>query len=232
MTTEEVVAAAEPREEKTEKKKNYKKATGTKHKFSKRYKENASLVDDTQTYSLSKALEILAQMKKAKFDETVELHINTTDKGLSGNITLPYGTGKQTKFAIINPAKNPKAADDLIAEIQSGKINFDILIATPDAMQRLGKVAKVLGPRGLMPNPKAGTISAKPEEAAEKYAGGQINFKTESKLPLLHLTVGKISFGKDKLEENIKEAIKAVQPKNIKNAIIKSTMSTGIRIQI
>lgn len=215
-----------------EKKKQYKKESGSKRVESKRHKENTSLVDETKTYSLSDGLALLDKMKKIKFDETVELHINTTESGVAGSLTLPHGTGKHTRVAIIAPAKDPKAAEALIAEIQSGKINFDVLVATPDAMPKLARIAKILGPRGLMPNPKAGTVTTKPEDVAKKYEGGQINFKTEAKLPLLHLSVGKVSFGKDKLTENIKTAVTAVQTKNIKNVTLKSTMSAGIRIQV
>lgn len=220
-------------EKKADKKKSYTKKTGEKsHKESKRWKANAQLVDTKKIYSVPQALELLTEMKKVKFDETVELHINTTDKGISGSVTLPHGSGKQTRVAIIAPSKDEAAAEALLSQIASGQINFDILVATPDAMPKLARVAKILGPRGLMPNPKAGTITTKPEEVAKKYAGGQMNFKTEAKLPLLHLSVGKVSFGKEKLEENIKEAIKAVQLKNIKNATLKSTMSAGIKIQV
>ena len=97
-------------------------------------------------------------------------------------------------------------------------------------MPKLARVAKFLGPRGLMPNPKNGTISPKPQEVAKKYEGGQVNFKTESKFPLLHLSVGKVSFGGDKLAENIKVALQSVQVKNIRSATLKSTMSPGIKI--
>jgi len=153
-------------------------------------------------------------------------------KELMGSVTLPHGTGKQMNVVIISPAKDPVTADALIKEIESGKISFDVLLATPDAMPKLAKVARILGPKGLMPNPKNGTVTTKPEEAAEKYKGGQVNFKTEAKLPIMHLAVGKVSFGKSKLEENIATAIAAVQTKNIKKVTLKSTMSAGIRVQI
>ncbi|HSW88172.1 MAG TPA: 50S ribosomal protein L1 [Candidatus Saccharimonadales bacterium] len=203
-----------------------------KDKRSKKYKEVAMLVDKTKTYSLAEALEVLPKLHLAKFDESVELHINTHTTGISGSITLPHGTGKQTRVAILAPAKDQAAADALLKEIESGTINFDVLIATPDAMPKLAKVARILGPRGLMPNPKNGTVTPKPEEAAQKFAGGQINFKTESKAPVIHLTVGKLSFTPAQLMENIKVAVSAVQTKNIKNITLKSTMSPGLKVQI
>lgn len=217
--------------EKKGKKKRYKKASESSRTESKRYKENAGLVEQGKIYSLTDALVLLGKMKTVKFDETVELHINTTEK-VSGNVVLPHGSGKQTRVAILQPAKDAKAADALITDIQNGMINFDVLVATPDAMPKLARVAKILGPRGLMPNPKSGTVTTNPDQVAKKYADGNMTFKTEAKLPLLHLYVGKLSFGKEKLAENITAVLNAVQSRNIKKATLKSTMSAGIKIQI
>lgn len=215
-----------PEGEKTEakkplKKEKFKKAGPSR---SKTYQASAALVEAKKLYNLTEALEILPKLARSKFDETVELHINTHQTGVSGSMTLPHGSGKKTRVVI--------ASEELIAEIEKGQINFDILIAEPSMMSRLAKVAKILGPRGLMPNPKAGTVTAKPDEAVKKYEAGQINFKTEAKSPLLHLAVGKISFGEKKLSENIKTALNTVQAKNIKNVTLKSTMSPGIRLNI
>ncbi|MBU4017528.1 50S ribosomal protein L1, partial [Patescibacteria group bacterium] len=164
------------------------------------------------------------------FDETVELHINTIEKGISGNFSLPHGTGKQIKIEILNQAENPKHVEEIVKKVETGKIDFDLLIATPDTMPRLARVARFLGPRGLMPNPKNGTITTKPDEIAKKFRGGQLNFKTEAKFPILHLIVGKVSFGEKKLTDNIRTVITAVQIKNIKNITLKSTMSPAIKV--
>lgn len=201
-------------------------------KHSTNYLKAASQVDKNKNYALNEALEILPKLQRAKFDETVELHINTTDKGISGSVTLPHGTGKETRVVIANASEDPKAVDELVKKIESGQIDFDVLIATPDAMPKLARVARVLGPRGLMPNPKNGTVSPKPEAVAQKFAGGQINFKTESKFPLLHMAVGKVSFGDKKLADNIKTAIGAVKTKNIRTITLKSTMSPGLKLEI
>jgi large subunit ribosomal protein L1 len=217
-------------ETKKKDKKDYKKAASKKTK-SAAYQKVAALVDKNKTYKLSDALPLLEQMKRTKFDETVELHINTSEKGISGSLTLPHGTGKATRVVIANATADPKYVDELIKTIESGKIDFDVLIATPDTMPKLAKVARVLGPRGLMPNPKNGTVTPKPDEIAKKFEGGQFNFKTEAKFPILHLAVGKLSFGDEKLSDNIKTAIKAVKTKNIKSMTLKSTMSPGIRIE-
>ena len=212
-------------------KKKLKQKVGKSKERSENYKKAASQVEKGKQYKLEDALELVEKTHLAKFDETVELHINTTG-ALNGSVTLPHGTGKQTRVAILAPSKDAKAADDLLKEIESGKINFDILVATPDAMPRLAKVARILGPRGLMPNPKNGTVTPNPEATAEKYAGGHMTFKTESKAPVLHLAVGKLSFGKDKLTDNIKATLKAVELKNMKNVTLKSTMSPAIKLQV
>lgn len=197
---------------------------------SQKYQTIAKLVDRNKIYPLKEALELLPSLKLAKFDETVELHINTTEKGISGNLTLPHGTGKKTRVVIANPVKEPKEFEALLKKVESGNIDFDILIATPETMPKLARIAKFLGPRGLMPNIKNGTISKNPEDLAGKYEAGQISFKTETVFPLIHLTVGKVSFGEEKLLENIK-AVFGVLPKDkIQKVVLKSTMSPGIKI--
>lgn len=224
-------ATEEVKAEKPEKGKDYiKKAPNKKQKHSKKYLEVVQLVDKLKKYQLAEALELLEKLKITKFDETVELHINTLEKGISGSVTLPHGTGKEMRIAIANAAADLKAVEDLVKSVEAGKIEFDVLIATPDSMPKLAKIARVLGPRGLMPNPKNGTVTPKPEEVAKKFAGGQINFKTEAKFPILHIAVGKLSFGDKKLAENIKTTIEAVKLKNVKNITLKSTMSPGIKI--
>jgi len=229
---------AEKTDEKPEKK-SAKKESKYKSKKSKKinphsesYLAMAKQIDKNKKYSLSDALKILNSTKRTKLDETVELHINTNEKGVSGNLTLPHGTGKKARIEIADHSTDPKHVEELVKSITAGQVNFDILIATPDTMSHLAKVARVLGPKGLMPNPKNGTIHPKPQEAAKKFEGGQINFKTEAKAPIMHLSVGKISFEEKKLIDNIKAILIAVQAKNIKNVTLKSTMSPGIKISI
>ncbi len=206
-------------------------------KRSANYKAKVVEIDKNKVYSLPEALELLRKVKMAKFDETVELHINTTQAGISGQVKLPHGSGKEIRIAI--------ATDELIEQIEKGpprvgepsesrrgKIDFDILIATPVMMPKLARVAKILGPRGLMPNPKNGTISDNPEEAMKKFQGGQISFKTESKIPVMHVSVGKTSFENNQLAENIKTIIQAVKKDRITQIVLKSTMSPGIRLQV
>lgn len=190
---------------------------------SKRHTENTTYVTKTTTYPVKTGLELLRKFKKSGFDETVELHINVKEKGTSGQVSLPHGTGKKLRIKI--------ADDELLKEVEKGKIDFDILVATPDMMPKLAKVARILGPRGLMPNPKSGTITDKPEVAVEKLSAGQINFKTEAQAPIIHMSVGKLSFEDKALEENIKSVLAAVGQNKIVDITLKSTMSPAVKLQ-
>lgn len=213
----------EPEETKEAKPKKAKKAKFAKKRLrSKKYRAVAMLVDHTKTYSLKDALELLPKIGMAKFDETVELHINTLEPGVTAEVTLPHGTGKQIKVAVAN--------DALIGEVEKGKIDFDVLLATPQMMPKLARVAKVLGPKGLMPNPKNGTITDNPEMAAKKYAGGLMRLKTETKIPLMHAAIGKVSFGDKKLSENALALLAALPKEKIRSITLKSTMSPGIKL--
>jgi large subunit ribosomal protein L1 len=228
--TKETAGSEEPVKE--QKKKMQKKSESKGKTRSPRYLTSKKITDKNKAYKIADALDLLEQMQKAKFDETVELHINTLEKSVSGNITLPHGTGKQTKVVIFSPSRDAQAADDLLKKIESGKIEFDVLIATPDAMPKLAKVAKILAPRGLMPNPRAGTVTPKPEELAEKYKGGQIAYKTEAKSPIIHVAVGKVSFGKEKLSQNVEAFLNSVEKSKIKTVYLKSTMSPSLKLVI
>ena len=229
--SEEELAKIPVREEENIASSQVKKATTSSPKFAKRekkrskkYNELVVEINKNKKYPLDGALSLLRKVKLSKFDETVELHINTTEAGISGTLKLPHGTGKEIKVAI--------ADDSLLQEIEKGKVNFDVLIASPDMMPSLAKVARILGPRGLMPNPKNGTISQDPASALKKFQSGQISFKTENKIPVIHLSVGKTSFGDEKLKENITTVISTIKKDRIKNATLTSTMSPGIKLAL
>jgi large subunit ribosomal protein L1 len=226
-----VAFAPTENQEKKDKKEKFQKKTSKGSTRSKSYQTKAVLVEKDRPYTLDAAVKLLPELKRAKFDETVELHFTTTEKGISGSVTLPHGTGKQTRIAIAR-GSDSESIDKLVKSIESGNLDFDILIATPDAMPKLARVAKVLGPRGMMPNPKNGTVSPNPDEVAKKYEGGQINFKTESKFPLLHVAVGKVSFGEDKIKENVVTVMQALDKKKLRNATLKSTMSPAIHLDL
>ncbi len=228
----EKLIAKEAQPEKKEKKSKNKKVTAKKKTRSQKYQLVAKLVEHNKLYPLQEALTLLPKLKISSFDETVELHINTTEPGISGSFSLPHGTGKKTRVLIADPTIDAGTVDALVKKIESGVIDFDILIATPSAMPKLARIARILGPKGLMPNPKNGTVSDKPTEAAKKFEAGQIRYKTEAKLPVLHLSVGKLSFGDKKLTENIKTVMQTVQTAKMKKVTLKSTMSPAIRIDL
>jgi large subunit ribosomal protein L1 len=222
---------------------------------SKRMKKVNTLVDRTKTYSIEEAVKILKQAKQTKFDETVEISFNLgidpkqNDQTVRGVVELPNGTGAKLRVAVF--AKDAKAAeakaagadlvgaDDLAEEVLKGNINFDRCIATPDMMPLMAKLGKVLGPRGLMPNPKLGSVTMDVKKAVESAKGGSVEFRAE-KAGIVQAGVGKISFDDKKLVENIKALTAAVvraKPSGAKGTYMKkvsvsSTMGPGIKIDI
>src|SRR3989338_68674 len=206
-----------------EKKAKKKKKVNTRGK---NYQAALLKLDHQKKYSVSESLSLLRQVSYTNFDATVELHINTVEKGLRGSISLPHGTGKKVRVAIADESN----VDKLVEEISRGKINFDVLVSHPNAVPKLARVAKFLGPKGLMPNPKNGTISETPEKVAKKLEAGEVNWKTEAQYPIIHQIVGKLSFKDNQLSENIEELIKSIGFNKIKNITLKSTMSPGIKI--
>ena len=223
-------------------------------KMSKRYAESAKLVDKTKEYEVKEALEIIEKMPKPKFDETVELHVKLgvdskhADQQVRGTVVLPNGTGKTQKVLVF--AKGPKAeeaekagadfvgAEELIPKIQNDNwFDYDVVVATPDMMGVVGRLGKVLGPKGLMPNPKSGTVTMDVTKAISEIKSGKVEYRLD-KTNIIHLGFGKVSFGADKLLENyetIMEAIIKAKPAAAKGQYIKSvaittTMGPGIYI--
>jgi large subunit ribosomal protein L1 len=222
-------------------------------KPSKRREALLKIVDVTKEYSVDEAMKTLKELKSAKFDETVEIALNLNvdprhaDQMIRGSVVLPNGTGKTVRVAVF--AKDAKAdeakaagadlvgAADLIEDIQAGKIDFDIVISTPDMMGVLGKVARILGPKGLMPNPKTGTVTMDVAKAVENAKGGQVNFRVDKK-GNIHAGIGKISFSEDAIKENfvtLMETINRAKPASAKgrfisNGAISLTMSPSITL--
>ncbi|MBD5398594.1 50S ribosomal protein L1 [bacterium] len=222
---------------------------------SKRMKKMNEGLDKEKLYTISEALKVLKEKSTVKFDETVDVAMNLgidtkqSDQNIRGMVSLPNGTGKKCVVAVF--AKGPKATeakdagadivgdDDLIANILKGQINFDRCIATPDMMAVLGKVAKILGPKGLMPNPKLGTVTMNVKEAVEKAKAGQVEYRAE-KAGVVHAGVGKMSFGEAKLEENVRAFIDVIvkaKPATSKGTYLKkvtlsSTQGVGLRIDL
>ena len=210
-------------------------------KNGKRYQECEKLIDKSKVYPVAEAIELLEKMPKAKFDETVELHVKLgvdskhADQQVRGTVVLPNGTGKTKKVLVLakgDKAKEAEAAgadfvgdDDMIQKIQSENwFGFDVVVATPDMMASLGKIARILGPKGLMPNPKAGTVTMDVTKAIQEIKSGKVEYRLD-KTNIIHLGFGKVSFGKDKLVENydaIMGAILKAKPAAAKGQYIKS----------
>jgi large subunit ribosomal protein L1 len=189
----------------------------------KKYKDAKSKVDKSKLYNLDEAIKLVKNSSYSKFDGTVELHINVKKENLSVNVELPNSTGKAKKIEV--------ADDKTILKLKKGKVDFDILLATADMMPKLVPFAKLLGPKGLMPNPKNGTL-IKTAGDAKKFSGNTVNLKTEKKAPLMHIAVGKVSQKETELTENVKAIITAVGRNMIVKAHISPTMGPSVKLQI
>jgi len=212
-----------PTEEDTEEKKEVKiKKVQKTHPHSQKFTDAQKLIDKDKVYPIKEAIGLVRKATVSKFDATMELHINVMEKGIRGMVSLPHSTGKELRVAI--------ATDELLTKVQKGVIDFDVLIASPDMMPKLAKVAKVLGPKGLMPNPKAGTITPNPEKVAKEMSKGQIQFKTETDFPIIHTVIGKASFKDEDLVDNFSAMIKAIGAHKIVSIFLKSTMSPSAKI--
>ncbi len=211
-------AEATEGEKKTTSKKIKKRSRG------RNYQEAKKKIDKNKQYELKNAVALLKKIKFTKFDETVELHINVRENGVKGEVKLPHGTGKEIRVAIVD--------EKILAEVEKGNFKFDVLITHPSFMPKLVRFAKILGPKGLMPNPKTGTISEKPEEAAKKFKSGSIRFKTETKFPIIHQIVGKLSFKDEALVENITAFLNAIGKSKVESVFLKSSMSPAIRLDV
>lgn len=223
-------------------------------KHGKNYVASSKLVDRTSLYDIKDALDLTIKTAKAKFDETVELHIRLgvdsrhADQQVRGAVVLPNGTGKTVRVLVIAKPENHDAAtaagadhvgaDELVGKIQGeGWMDFDVVIATPDMMGVVGRLGKVLGPRGLMPNPKAGTVTTDVARAVTEAKAGKIEYRLD-KTNIIHCPIGKASFGSDKLEENLSTLMDAVvkakpaaaKGQYIKSCVVTSTMGPGIKI--
>lgn len=213
----------------TSKKKGEKKKKAVAKIRSKRYQEVAGMVDRTKLYPLKDAISLVKQTSLTKFDGTVELHVNLNPLSLGEKkdyrtgVSLPHGTGKEVKVAI--------ADDTILAEVEAGKINFDILVAHPQMMPKLAKVARTLGPKGLMPNPKTGTVTPDPEKRAKELSSGQVNIKTEPGNPIIHMPIGKVSFPDKNLIANIEAVLSALSGK-VAKVSLSATMGPGVKVAL
>lgn len=223
-------------------------------KHGKKYIESSKLVDKTKLYDTNEALELCTKTASAKFDETVEVHVRLgvdsrhADQQVRGAIVLPNGTGKNVKVLVICKGDNLKLAEnagadfvgseDMVQKIQNeGWMDFDVLITTPDMMALVGRLGKVLGPRGLMPNPKAGTVTPDVAKAVKEAKAGKIEYRLD-KTNIIHCPIGKSSFGSEKLLQNFEALLGAIvkakpaaaKGQYIKSCVVATTMGPGIRI--
>jgi len=223
-------------------------------KHGKKYTDSQKLIDSTALYEVPEALDLCCKTAKAKFDETVELHIKLgvdsrhADQQVRGAVVLPNGTGKTMRVLVICKADKVDAAkeagadyvgsEEMVAKIQGeGWMDFDVLITTPDMMGQVGRLGKVLGPRGLMPNPKAGTVTPDVAKAVVDAKAGKIEYRLD-KTNIIHCPIGKASFGIEKLEENLQtlmEAVVKAKPSAAKGTYIRSvavasTMGPSVRV--
>lgn len=222
-------------------------------KHGKKYTDGAKLIDRANLYTSKEALDLVEKTAKAKFDETVEVHVRLgvdsrhADQQVRGAVVLPNGTGKDVKVAVFAKGDLAKAAQDagadivgdmdLMQKIQGGWMEFDVCIASPDMMGVVGRLGKVLGPRGLMPSPKAGTVTMDVVKAVQEAKAGKIEYRLD-KSNIIHCPIGKVSFGTDKLLENfnalldaiIKAKPEAAKGQYIKSCAVASTMGPGVRI--
>ncbi len=223
-------------------------------KHGKKYVESSKLVDRAKLYDPAEALDVAVKTASAKFDETVEVHVRLgvdsrhADQQVRGAVVLPNGTGKNVRVAVFAKGENAKAAEaagadvvgaeELAAKIQGeGWMEFDVAIATPDMMGVVGRLGKVLGPRGLMPSPKAGTVTMDVAKAVTEAKAGKIEYRLD-KTNIIHCPIGKVSFGCDKLSENFNTLLEAIikakpaatKGQYIRSCVVASTMGPGVRI--
>ena len=223
-------------------------------KHGKKYVDSKKLVDKTKLYDLEEACTLCVSTAKAKFDETVELHVRLgvdsrhADQQVRGAVVLPHGTGKIVKVLVIAKGDKEKdaleagadlvGAEEMVARIQNeGFMDFDVLITTPDMMGLVGRLGRVLGPRGLMPNPKAGTVTPNVAQAVKEAKAGKIEYRLD-KANIIHVPVGKASFGTEKLSDNINTVMDAIvkakpaaaKGQYIRSAAIATTMGPGVKL--
>ncbi len=222
-------------------------------KHGKKYVESAKLIDRSVQYDVAEALDLTVKTGKAKFDETVEVHVRLgvdgrhADQQVRGAVVLPNGTGKNIRVLVFAKGDKVQAAldagaeyagaDELVAKIQGGWTDFDVVIASPDMMGVVGRLGKVLGPRGLMPNPKAGTVTPDVAKAVADAKAGKIEYRLD-KTNIIHCPIGKVSFGAEKLQENFDTLLNAIvrakpaaaKGQYIRSCTVASTMGPGVKI--
>ena len=231
------------------------RATTKLERSSKGYRKSAEQIEKGKVYGLKEALALVTTTSHVKFDATVELHVNLgvdprqADQNLRDTVQLPAGTGKTIRVAVLAEGDDAAAAkkagadiaggDDFLAQLDAGKLDFDILIATPAMMAKLGKYARVLGPKGLMPNPKSGTVTTDVAKAVSESKAGRVEYRVDT-TGIIHVGVGKVSFGADKLYQNVRAifaSVKGNKPSSIKGSYVQAihlttTMGPSVKVEL
>ena len=226
-----------PDERATEKKA---KKPGKAKPRSKKYQEISKDLDRTKSYPLTEAVDMAKKMSYSKFNATLEAHINTVQTGIRGLVSLPFASGRKLRILVFGKGAAESGADifgsdDVIEEINKGKIDFDLVITTPEWMPKLAKVARILGPRGLMPNPKNSTITsgeAGLQKAVEGFQAGKTEYKTEPKAPVIHLAMGKLNQPTEELTANIKTLLQTLGKSRVKKVTLSPTMGPSVKVDL
>lgn len=204
---------------------------------SKKYQEKAQLVDPNQKYSLEEAAKLVSETSYSKFPGTVEAHLGTNAKNMRGLISLPFASGRKLTILAFGKDADKSGADivgteETVAEIEKGKLNFDVVVTTPDWMPKLAKAAKILGPRGMMPNPKSGTITDKLEKAVSELQQGKIEYKTQPNSQVIHLAIGKVNQPAEEIAANVKTLYITIGKSKIKKITLSSSMGPGVKVNL
>lgn len=194
------------------------------HAHGKKYLSARAKVDPTKAYPIPEAARLVTETSTTSFPSSVELHLVLHKDGVNTQVALPHSSGKTKKIEV--------ASDETIEKLKLSKIDFDVLLATPSMMPKLVPFAKLLGPRGLMPNPKTGTIVDDPEKAKEKFGGNNLTLKAQKDAPLIHTVIAKTTQSEDEISKNLKTVLDAIGSKNIKKAVLTSTMGPAIKVVV
>ena len=210
---------------------------------SKKYQEITKDLDRSKSYPLTEAVDMVKKLNYAKFDATLEAHINTIQTGMRGLVSLPYAKGKKLTILAFGPTSSGKpdfagldgvivGTDEIIEEVNKGKVNFDLLVTTPEWMPKLAKVARILGPRGLMPNPKSNTITQDLKKTIAGFQSGKTEYKTEPKAPVIHLGLGKLNQPTEQLSANIKILLQTLGKTRVKKVSLSPTMGPSVKLDL
>jgi large subunit ribosomal protein L1 len=214
-----------------------KKVAARKETRSVKYRKAVEEIERTKRYNVSEAVTKAQAGSYSKFAGTVELHVNTAQKNMRGLISLPFATGRKLTVLAFGTGAEESGADiigneEKVAAIQKGKVDFDVVVTTPDWMPKLAKIAAILGPRGLMPNPKSGTITNDLKKAVTEIQSGKVEYKTDRNAQVMHLSIGKTTQASEEIVANIKTLINSIGKTRIKKLVVAPTMGPGVKVDM